>query len=194
MPKENIYNIPNLLSAYRILALPVIAWALIAGERNLFVTLIIINLITDILDGVIARTFKLETEFGARLDSIADIGTYIMGCIGLVILEKAFVTQYRFILLPVIFLYFIPEIIALLKFRRLPSLHLYSSKIVAYLQGIFLFTFFLFGFSKWYFYFMIVCSCLSYLEASIIILLLPYLKSNVQGIYFLNRHKQEVRS
>ena len=50
-----------------------------------------INLITDILDGFIARRFNMETEFGARLDSLADIGTYAMAFIGMIVLESDFV-------------------------------------------------------------------------------------------------------
>ncbi|WP_371412031.1 CDP-alcohol phosphatidyltransferase family protein [Sphingobacterium sp. HMA12] len=33
---------------------------------------------------LIARLFKLQTEFGAKLDSVADIGTYLMAFMGMI--------------------------------------------------------------------------------------------------------------
>ena len=88
---ENRFNVPNALSAYRLLALPFILYALFTTDRNLFILLISVNLITDILDGLIARLFNLQTEFGAKLDSVADIGTYLMAFLGMITLEKALV-------------------------------------------------------------------------------------------------------
>src|SRR3546814_12982871 len=76
--KENSWNVPNALSAYRILALPFIIHSIVTGDKQLFITLLSVNLITDILDGLIARVFRLQTELGAKLDSLADIGTYLM--------------------------------------------------------------------------------------------------------------------
>jgi cardiolipin synthase len=191
MAKEKILNLPNLLSAYRILALPFIIWTITAGDKQLYITLLSINLITDILDGLIARTFKLETEFGARLDSIADIGTYIMAFSGMIVLQSDFVAEHSVPFIILMSLYFLPQLIALIKFKKSTSLHLYSSKTVAYMQGIFIFTFFLFGYSKFYFYFMVACSYLAYLEALVIVLFIPQLRSNVKGIYFmLKEHKK----
>ena len=187
--KENIWNVPNALSAYRILALPFIVYAIVSGNRNLFITLLSINLITDILDGLIARAFKLQTELGARLDSLADIGTYIMAFTGLIALERDFVEEYRFEFILLIGLWFLPQLLALFRFGRFPSFHLWSSKTVGAVQGIFIFTFFLFGFWKPYFYLMVVVSCLSYLEELLLVVLLPKLRSNLKSAFFVFRQK-----
>jgi len=181
--KENIYNVPNALSAYRILALPFIVYALVVQDRTLFITLISINLVTDILDGLIARMFRLQTELGARLDSLADIGTYIMAFSGMIVLEWDFVTAYQWEFILLIGMWVLPQIISLVRFGRFPSFHLYSSKITGYIQGIFIFTYFLFGFHQGYFYFMLVFSCLSYFEELLLVLLLPELKSNLKSIF-----------
>jgi phosphatidylglycerophosphate synthase len=84
-------NVPNLLSGYRLLVVPVILWAIIEGRRSLFFTLTCVSLVTDVLDGWVARRFHLETEFGARLDSIADDATFFLAFLGLVILDHEFV-------------------------------------------------------------------------------------------------------
>lgn len=189
--KKAISNLPNALSAYRIVAIPVILYAIFSGNRQLFILLISINLITDILDGLIARTFKLETELGAKLDSIADVGTYLMAFIGMIILEKEFVTTHKIPFLIIIGLWFVPQIIALIRFRRLPSFHLWSNKILGYIQGIFIFTYFVFGYNAIYFYFMIVCSCLAYLEELIVVLCIPKLRSNLKSVFLvIKEHKR----
>lgn len=191
MSNERKLNVPNVLSAYRIFALPFIVWAIVAGDKQWYILLLSVNLITDILDGLIARAFKLETEFGARLDSLADIGTYVMAFTGMIVLEPAFVTEYRYAFFILMGMYALVQIIALIRFKRSTSFHLYSSKIVGYAQGIFIFTYFVFGFTPWYFYLMLTLSYLAYLEAIIIVSFIPQLRSNVKGIYFMwNEHKR----
>ena len=80
---ENVINVPNGLSLYRLWMFPAIVLLCLTGAEQLFAVFICINLITDILDGLIARTFKLQTRFGARLDSLADVTTYISAILGL---------------------------------------------------------------------------------------------------------------
>ncbi len=180
--RKSLFNIPNCLSAYRILALPALVYAIVRENNQLFIVLLSINLITDILDGLIARTFKLETEFGAKLDSVADIGTYIMAFTGMIALHGKFVSDHAFSFGLILVLYVIPQLISLIKFRRMPSLHLYSNKVTGYIQGIFIFTFFNFGYYAPYFYFMIIASCIAYLEELVCVLYLKELKSNVKTI------------
>jgi len=193
MPKEKIVNLPNLLSAYRIAVLPFIIWTIATGNKHLYITFLSINLITDILDGMIARTFKLETEFGARLDSIADVGTYLMAFSGMIVLENVFVKEHAFVFIIMIGLYVLPQLISLVRFKRFPSFHLYSNKIVGYIQGIFIFTYFIFGYNEWYFYFMIVCSYLAYIEELIVVVWLRELKSNLKGLYFMIKENSKSR-
>src|SRR5690606_6242406 len=187
--KENIWNVPNALSAYRILALPFIIYVIVSADKNLFIILLSINLITAIPAGLIARLFKLQTELGARLDSLADIGTYIMAFTGMIVLEQDFMQEYKVEFMFLIGLWLLPQLLALLRFRRFPSFHLWSNKATGYVQGIFIFTFFVFGFWEPYFYFMLVFSCLAYLEELILVLLLPQLRSNLKSIYFVLRHQ-----
>ena len=63
-------QIPNLLSASRIvLCLPLL---LVDAMTLPFWVLYLIAGLTDILDGFLARRWDTESEFGARLDSLAD--------------------------------------------------------------------------------------------------------------------------
>jgi CDP-diacylglycerol--glycerol-3-phosphate 3-phosphatidyltransferase len=188
--KENILNIPNLLSFYRLLAIPFIVWSLYEENRILFIILIAINLITDILDGLIARTFNLCTEFGARLDSLADMGTFFLSISGFLIFEKPFVAGHKLAFITLFIFYAVPQLVSLLKFRRPTSFHLYSNKIVGYIQGIFIFTFFVFGYNEFYFYFMVITSCLGDLEVFLLVLILPKIISNAKSIFLILKRKQ----
>lgn len=192
MKKEKVINVPNALSIYRIIALPFIVWSIVDGNKSIYITLLSINLITDILDGWIARTFHLETELGARLDSFADIGTYLMAFSGMIILEGPFVNEHALAFSFVIGMYALPQIISLIRFRRPTSFHLYSSKTLGYIQGIFIFTYFVFGYTPWYFYFMVIASCVVYAEALVIVLSIPALRSNVKGIYFMLKENKKI--
>lgn len=187
--QENLLNVPNALSAYRLFALPFILYAIYTANRNLFILLISINLISDILDGLIARLFNLQTEFGAKLDSVADIGTYLMAFLGMITLEKAFVSSYKVEFIILIALWIIPQLCALIKFRRFPSFHLWSYKVTGYVQGIFIFSYFTLGFYQPYFYLMLLISCLAYLEELILVLMLPQLRSNLKSIFLVSLRK-----
>src|SRR5674476_587142 len=81
---KSILTVPNLLSFYRILSFPVVLYFALTNRESVYFILLIINLITDVLDGFIARKFNLQTEFGARLDSFADIGMYVLAFVGVV--------------------------------------------------------------------------------------------------------------
>lgn len=191
MTKEKVINIPNVLSAYRLVALPFIICAIAGGNKGLFLILLVINLLTDILDGWVARTFSMQTELGAKLDSLADIGTYLMAFSGMIVLETTFVRTYNAPFLIIIALWLLPQVISLLRFRRFPSFHLWSNKAVGYIQGIFIVTYFAWGFHHVYFYFMIVCSCLAYLEELLLVIFIPRLRSNLKSIFLvLKEHKR----
>jgi len=71
--KENIYNIPNFLTALRVVITFLIVYLVFAGfEIRYVVTAFIIGMLTDFFDGQIARRFDMKTEFGRKADMIAD--------------------------------------------------------------------------------------------------------------------------
>lgn len=71
--KDEILTIPNILSMFRILLIPVFVWLYIIQEDYLYAAVILVlSGITDILDGFIARKFNLITRLGKILDPIAD--------------------------------------------------------------------------------------------------------------------------
>lgn len=82
--KQQIFTVPNLLSFFRILLIPVIVW--LYCVRNAYVLallVLVLSGLTDIADGIIARKFNLISDFGKVLDPIADKLTQAaaMGCL-----------------------------------------------------------------------------------------------------------------
>ncbi len=68
-----IWTIPNCLSFFRLLLVPVIAWAYL-GRQDITLTIILlaVSALTDILDGQIARRFHMVSDLGKALDPVAD--------------------------------------------------------------------------------------------------------------------------
>lgn len=75
--KKEIFSIPNLLSYFRILLIPVFVVLFINSKGNLAVHIatagvLILSGLTDMIDGKIARHFNMITELGKVLDPVAD--------------------------------------------------------------------------------------------------------------------------
>lgn len=74
--KKEYFSIPNLLSYFRILMLPVFLYLYFHADttRDYVVAfaLLVISMMTDLVDGWIARKFNMITDFGKLLDPLAD--------------------------------------------------------------------------------------------------------------------------
>src|SRR5690606_22129282 len=76
-PKQSLsselFTVPNLLSAIRILLVPVFLWLVLVPEADLLaIGVLVVSGITDFLDGKIARATGTTTRLGAILDPVAD--------------------------------------------------------------------------------------------------------------------------
>lgn len=68
----SLFNIPNILTLLRILAVPLFLSLLVEGENNLALIVFLAAGLTDAIDGMIARMWNLRTELGAHMDPLAD--------------------------------------------------------------------------------------------------------------------------
>jgi len=181
----SVFNAPNALSVYRIAAAPLILYGIFSGHRMLFAWLVIINLVTDALDGFIARHWKMETSIGVKFDSIGDLTTDVLTLLGLVVLEQPFV---RSNILPIgllIGFYLASQVLSLLRFHRLVSLHLYSSKLTNILLAVFFTAYFLVAYVPVLFYTMIVVGILGAIEEIAVLCFLKEHQENVRGLYWV---------
>lgn len=71
--KENIWNLPNFFTLSRIIISFITIYFIFADFHIVYVIVaFIIGMLTDAVDGQIARRFGLVTEFGSKFDMIAD--------------------------------------------------------------------------------------------------------------------------
>ncbi|KAL2167750.1 hypothetical protein VTG60DRAFT_881 [Thermothelomyces hinnuleus] len=70
--RENIYTIPNILTASRLVAAPFIGYCILHDYHAAALSLFAYAGITDALDGWIARRWNLKTVVGTVIDPMAD--------------------------------------------------------------------------------------------------------------------------
>lgn len=129
-------NLPNLLSAFRILCAPALLALAWNGATVIFLVLFGLALTSDVLDGVLARRLGLESDLGARLDQWADFALWISFPFGAWWLWPDIVGREA----PYIALAFacllLPTAIAYAKYREVPGYHTHTAKLSAVLMGI----------------------------------------------------------
>lgn len=77
--KNKILTVPNVLSAFRLLLVPALAWLyLIRKDYYATAWVLLLSGATDIADGFIARRFGMVSDLGKALDPIADKLTQIV--------------------------------------------------------------------------------------------------------------------
>ena len=86
-------NVPNGLTALRLLLVPVFAWMLLSHPHDDLwrwgaAVVFVIASITDIIDGRVARKYGLVTRFGKLWDPIADKALTGMALVGLSIIGE----------------------------------------------------------------------------------------------------------
>lgn len=74
--KKELFSIPNLMSNFRILLIPVFCWLYITAKSDrdylMAAAVVLISSLTDLFDGKIARRFNMITQWGKILDPVAD--------------------------------------------------------------------------------------------------------------------------
>jgi cardiolipin synthase (CMP-forming) len=188
---ENILNVPNIISFYRLIMFPVIAVLALAGNERWFVILLCINLVSDIFDGFIARTFRLTTRFGAALDNLADMGTYILALYGIYAFRWGDIGPHAWLLYLFMFVFVLSYMVAFARFGKIPGLHLYGAVAAGYLQGFFFFVLFVWGFSLWFYYIAVGWGVLAYTEKIIVLLRVDSIRPGIKGLYWLVQAKDK---
>jgi len=78
-------SIPSLISVSRAALTPVIAAAILRDDHGTALLVFLAAAVTDVIDGWVARRFRLETRVGAYLDPVTDkiLLSTIYVCLGL---------------------------------------------------------------------------------------------------------------
>jgi len=65
-------HIPNIITVFRLLLIPPVAWAIINHQYKLALVMFFIAGFSDGLDGFLARVFHWQSKLGSFLDPVAD--------------------------------------------------------------------------------------------------------------------------
>lgn len=88
--KPSNFNLPNVLTSLRILVIPLFLWLVLSGQMWWAFGVFVALMITDKLDGDIARARNLVTDFGKIADPIADKALIAAALISLSLVDELF--------------------------------------------------------------------------------------------------------
>ena len=177
--------IPNIISGARIVCAAILLFLAWEGYRNAFIMLLLASLVSDAIDGYIARRFNVTSKLGAKLDSLGDMAIYLTIPICAWWLWPQILKQEALFVFIAIVSYIVPLIAGLIKFRKVPSYHTLGAKTAAVFMSIAILLLFLTEFT-WVFriaaIFQVVVAC----EEVLITIRLPILQSDVKSIWHLS--------
>ena len=175
-------NIPNLLSLFRIAAAPFLLLAGWLKMPTLFFVLFGLMLLSDALDGFIARLLGQSSELGAKLDSYGDISTYLSTALAAWWLWPEKISSERDYIVSAIVIYAVPAFFTLLKFGKFATYHTWITKLSAVLMSAGLIVFLGFN-SVHLFHFAVWFLLMEMLENIAITLMLPEPQSNIRSVW-----------
>lgn len=187
-------HLPNALSAARILATPVLVTLAAVGHERAFTWVLVPALLSDIADGLIARTFGLSSQLGALLDSIADVLLLFAAFYGVWVFHPQLVADHALAGGLLIGAWIVQNLAALLRYGRPSSFHTLLAKVAGYLLGIFVGGLFVFGFEPWLLYLAVGVSVAANVEELLLVALLPEWRPDVRGLWWLLHDRPQRRA
>ncbi len=127
--KEEIVNLPNLVSFIRILMAPVLFYFALTQQPYWFIGVLLFAEFTDVLDGFLARTLNQITEMGSRLDSWGDFVIYSTIAVCAWILWPEILQRESLYFIIIVLSFTLPAVIGFIKFHRFTSYHTWSVKL-----------------------------------------------------------------
>ena len=180
----------NGITFYRIVAAPFLLILLFTGQIDIFKWLLGISFFTDLIDGFLARKFKVTSMLGSKLDSIGDDFTVLVAVIGLFVTKASFIKQEKISFIVLLSLFVIQVSFALIRYGKMTTFHTYLAKTAALLQGVFLLlVFFTDKPIMVLFYAAAIVTMLELVEEIILVGMLPRWQANVKGVYWVMKKK-----
>ncbi len=190
--KEKFFTIPNIISLYRLLSVPLLFYIAYLGKEKLFFYWFLFNAFTDALDGFIARTFNMQTKWGAKLDSLADFFMYLLAMYALIRLKGDELEPVKLSFYLLIFYYLFTDLFALFKFKEISSLHLYLSKFNGIIQSLFFVMLFTIGFNPYFYWIMFIFASLAFVENMYFLIKLKEIRSDLKGIFWVKNNNIKI--
>ena len=192
-PLDRLWRqLPNVLSASRIGAAPVLGYLAATGAERPFTWLLVPALLTDIADGYLARRFGLASRLGALLDSVGDALLFFVAVFGVWALHPEVLRAHALAALLLAGSWVVEIAAALARYGRLSSFHTYASKVAGDLLGILIGVLFVWGLSEPLLYAAVTASVAASVEELALIWVLPAWRTDVRGLYWVLRERRPV--
>ena len=175
-------TLPNLLTGFRFVAAPGLLWLAWQGHGIAFMVLLALAFLSDLLDGLAARLTGQVSQFGATMDSWADVITYLTIALGCWWLWPDVVQRELVFAGLMVASCLLPAFAGFGKFGRFTSYHTWGVKIAAASMGLSLYVLFLGG-PAWPFRVAAVICILAAIEEIALTWLLSEPESNVRSIW-----------
>ena len=133
--KEPLATLPNALSALRLVLAPLMLWLAWSGRDTAFLVTLSISLLSDLIDGWIARRFGQATQLGTLLDSYGDLATYTTVPLCAWWLWPDLIQREAGYAAAIVAAYVFPIVLGYLKYGRLTAYHTWGAKLSAVVVG-----------------------------------------------------------
>ena len=163
------------------MATPVLLMLAILQWRQTFAWLLVLALMSDFVDGWLARKWQCESERGAVLDSIADIVLMVTVIVSIWLLHPEVYTGHWQVIAAVVVLWVIAHAAALLRYGRPASFHTRLLQTGIGLFAFFSVVLFTWGFIPLLLYLAGVVSFIGGIEQLIMLALLPNWTPDLRG-------------
>jgi CDP-diacylglycerol--glycerol-3-phosphate 3-phosphatidyltransferase len=128
-------HLPNLLSAFRLVMVPVLLGLAWYGRSSAFLCAFAAALASDVADGYVARKTGTSSVLGAKLDSWGDLSNYlVLPVCAWWLWPERILAQLTLVAIALV-AFLVPTLVGLLKFRRLTSYHTRAAKACAIVMG-----------------------------------------------------------
>jgi phosphatidylglycerophosphate synthase len=186
--RRQLGTLPNQLTAARLALVPVLWGVALLGQPVWLGLGVMAASITDMLDGWLSRRWNQTSEFGARLDSVADHLLAISTTLWLVLLRPFFFREQRWPLIVWGAFSVLVLLVSWLKFRRFVNLHLYTSKVAVILAFLFGVPLLVLGrYNHAHFWITLAACTLAAVESLIVILTRDRVDENIGSILVQRR-------
>jgi len=190
--KEEIVNLPNLVSLIRILMAPVLFYFALTQQPYWFIGVLLFAEFTDVLDGFLARTLNQITKMGSRLDSWGDFVIYSTIAVCAWILWPDILQRESLYFIIIVLCFILPALIGFIKFRRFTSYHTWSVKLavaITVISYILLFS----GLLDWPFRMAVLFCLYAAIEEIAITLLIHHEHIDVRTVWQAIKYNRENR-
>ena len=188
---KQAWYVINGITLYRTIAAPFLLVLLFTKQYEIFKWLLGVSFFTDLIDGYLARKFKVTSILGTKLDSIGDDLTVLVGLVALFVLKLEFIKQHIIVFIILLVLFLVQTTYAWIRYGKLTNFHTYLAKTAALFQGVFLIlVFFTDEPSLILFYAAAIVTMVELIEEIILVSLLPEWQANVKGIYWASKNKE----